>query len=238
MNEPEQAFPYKRPSDFIKNKYDYLFKLDSDVPLNILKLIFDKTISLVLIIFLGFPILIFLKILYLIEGLVKPSYAGPLIYYYYAVSQGKVFKKYKIRVIKPDCIDHLKAKEGKWEAYSSEWKTECRTFVGKFVKKFYLDEIPQLYSILKGDMSFVGPRPLSEIHYQRDLSQGNITRKYLRGGLLGLGHIMKGKAEFGDPIYEYIYLDYCFRKNILSLFILDLKIIFKGLIVVLKGKGL
>ncbi len=49
---------------------------------------------------------------------------------------------------------------------------------------------------------------------------------------------MKGKAEFGDPIYEYIYLDYCYRKNIFSLFILDIKIIFKGLIVVIKGKGL
>ena len=48
---------------------------------------------------------------------------------------------------------------------------------------------------------------------------------------------MKGKAEFGDPIYEYIYLDYCCLKYI-SLFILDIKIIFKGLIVVIKGKGL
>ena len=122
---------------------------------------------MVLIILLGFPILIFLKILYIIEGILIPANAGPLIYYYYAVSQGKVFKKYKIRVIKLGCIDHAKAEEGKWEAYSSEWKTECRTIMGKFVKKFYLDEIPQLYSILKGDMSIVGPRPLSELHYHR-----------------------------------------------------------------------
>ncbi len=138
MNEPEQAFPYKPPSDYIKNKYNHLFKLDSEIPLNILKLIFDKSISLVLIILLGFPILIFLKILYIIEGILIPANAGPLIYYYYAVSQGKVFKKYKIRVIKLGCIDHAKAEEGKWEAYSSEWKTECRTIMGKFVKNFIL----------------------------------------------------------------------------------------------------
>ena len=78
---------------------------------------------------------------------------------YNAVSQGKVFPKYKIRLIKTKYIEPEGAKRGDWIAYSAEWNEDSRTIVGAFVKKFYLDEIPQFWNILKGDMSLVGPRP-------------------------------------------------------------------------------
>ena len=87
-------------------------------------------------------------------------------------------------------------------------------------------------------MSIVGPRPLAILHYERDLKQGNISRKLLKGGLLGLGHIMKGKPDFGDPIYEYEYIHKYLSSTDLGLLILDLKIIYRGLVVVFKGKGL
>ena len=55
-------------------------------------------------------------------------------------------------------------------------------------------------------MSFVGPRPLSIIHYERDLAQGNVSRKLIKGGLLGFGHIHKGTSEMGNPQFEYEYI--------------------------------
>ena len=86
-------------------------------------------------------------------------------------------------------------------------------------------------------MSIVGPRPLSEVHYYRDIKQGNVTRKLLRGGLLGLGHIRKGTAEMGDPIFEYEYADAVLNNNSFKLIFLDLWIMYKGFLLILKGGG-
>jgi lipopolysaccharide/colanic/teichoic acid biosynthesis glycosyltransferase len=171
------------------------------------------------------------------EGLFIPENRGPLFFYYYAVSQGKVFKKYKIRLIKEKYIDKELQSQGDWHAFQKEWMPEARTYMGRFVKKFYLDEIPQFYNILKGDMSFVGPRPLAIHHYKRDLAQGNVPRSLIRGGLLGYGHVRKGTPEFGKPIYEYEYVYRYIHYSSFRLLMLDLYIIGKGILVVLKGGG-
>ena len=234
--EPKEAFPYMPPTEEVRLKYQHIFDLDKPLPSRFFKLLFDKVAAFFLLV-LASPILLLLKISYVIEGILVPENAGPMLFYYNAVSAGKIIPKYKIRLIKTKYIDLDGAKRHDWIAYSAEWNSDSRTIMGQIVKRFYLDELPQFWSVLIGDMSIVGPRPLSVIHYERDKAQGNVTRSLLRGGLLGLGHINKGTSEMGNSVYEYEYVDEYLKRSSLSLLKLDLWIVWRGIVIVLKGGG-
>lgn len=234
--EPKEAFPYKPPTDEVKLKYGYIFDLKEPLQQRFFKSLFDKVVALLALMFSA-PILLLLKIANLIEGWLIPENAGPMFFYYNAMSAGKLIPKYKIRLIKMKYIEPEGAKRHDWIAFSAEWTPDSRTHVGSFAKKFYLDELPQFYSVLKGDMSIVGPRPLSVLHYERDRAQGNVTRFLLRGGLLGLGHVNKGTPEMGNPVYEYEYVDQYLKRSSFGLLMLDLWIIWRGMVVIVKGGG-
>ena len=182
-------------------------------------------------------ILVLLKIAYVIEGLLIPENKGAMLFYYWGISGGKKIKKWKIRLIKTKYIEPVGAARHDWIAFSAEWTADSRTYVGAFVKKWYLDELPQFWSVVIGDMSIVGPRPLSVLHYDRDKAQGNVARSLLKGGLLGLGHINKGTTEMGNSVYEYEYVDEYLNRTSFGLLKLDCWIIWKGVLVILKGGG-
>jgi lipopolysaccharide/colanic/teichoic acid biosynthesis glycosyltransferase len=235
--EPKEAFPYKPPTEAIKAKYPHIFEIKQPLENRFFKLAFDKVMAALLLLAAA-PVLLLLKVAYLIEGWLIPENKGPMIFSYNAVSGGKVFAKYKIRLIKTKYIEPVGAKRGDWIAYSAEWTPDSRTHVGEFVKKFYLDELPQFYSVLRGDMSIVGPRPLAILHYERDKAQGNVARSLIKGGLVGLGHVNKGTPEMGNPVYEYEYVDQYIKRSSFGLLMLDLTIIWRGIRVILRAKGL
>ncbi|MFW6147952.1 MAG: hypothetical protein ACOC6B_06125 [Thermodesulfobacteriota bacterium] len=81
-------------------------------------------------------------------------------------------------------------------------------------------------------------RLLAVHHYEKDLREGNVTRSLIKGGLLGLGHIKKGTPEMGNPLYEFEYVNRYIHASSFGLLLLDLTIIFKGILVVFKAKGL
>lgn len=234
--EPKGAFPYQPPTEEIRWKYRHQFEMTEPLVPRFVKVAFEKVVAVIMLL-LTAPLLLLLKIAYLIEGWLIPENAGPMFFYYNAMSAGKVIPKYKLRLVKQKYIDPEGAKRHDWLAYSAEWTPDSRTYVGRFVKKFYLDELPQFYSVLRGDLSIVGPRPLSLLHYERDRAQGNVTRFLLQGGILGLGHVNKGTPEMGKPIYEYEYVDQYMKRSSLGLLMLDLWIIWRGLLVIMKGGG-
>lgn len=234
--EPKEAFPYKPPSQDILDKYRVIIEYDGRLPTRRVKRIFDIIVSVFFLIFV-IPILLFLKICYFIEGLIIRENSGNLLFFYWAISGGQLIKKWKLRIIKNSYIDVELSKKNDWLAYAAEWNDSSKTIMGGIVKSYYLDELPQFWSVLIGDMSIVGPRPLAQIHYERDVMQGNVIRGKLIGGILGLGHINKGTDEMGNPLYEYQYADHYLNASAWKLLKLDLWIIVKGIRVVMKGGG-
>jgi len=107
------------------------------------------------------------------------------------------------------------------------------TPIGKVLRKTSLDEIPQLWSIIKGDMALVGPRPA--LFNQEDLislrTQKGIHQ--LVPGITGWAQV-KGRDEL--PISEKVEMDYFYLKNRSPIF--DLKIIINTVFTVLKFKGI
>lgn len=106
------------------------------------------------------------------------------------------------------------------------------TRVGRFLRRTSLDELPQLFNVLKGEMSLVGPRPLiceeEEIHRKR-MEQGVYS---LRPGITGMAQI-SGRNLLGDD--EKLAGDSYYLQNIKMG--LDIKIIFRTLFKVAKGEG-
>ncbi len=107
------------------------------------------------------------------------------------------------------------------------------TPIGNFLRKTSLDEIPQLFSIIKGDMSFIGPRPA--LFNQTDLiakrKQEGID--FIRPGLTGYAQI-NGRDELSNE--QKVKYDKIYKENIS--FFMDIKIVFLSIYIVLSKDGI
>lgn len=186
----------------------------------LIKRILDFFLALVGLI-VGIPICILFGILIFLES------PGNVIFKQERVGKdGKIFILYKLRSM---CLDA--------EKNGQQWaqKNDSRILrVGKFIRKTRIDEIPQLFNILKGDMTFVGPRP--EIpkftvefneHYP-----GFINRVVVLPGLTGLAQI-KGGYDLNPKEKLEKDLEYIQNQSLL----LDLKIIFNTVTIIFTGAG-
>jgi lipopolysaccharide/colanic/teichoic acid biosynthesis glycosyltransferase len=235
-SEPPQAFPHVPPSSIVREKYGHLFH-HADPADRPSKNAFDLVVGFVALLATS-PLFLAIAIAHGILSMISPHERGPLMVSYKAVSKGKVFRKYKLRVVRRNHINASAALDNDWHAYAAEWDPSCRTLLGSFLKKFYLDELPQLVNVAAGQMSLVGPRPLALHHYERDFAQGNIQRRMIKAGLFGPSQALKGTTRYGQQDDEYDYLDAVLRMPAGQLLLYDVKLICLGLFRVAQGKGL
>lgn len=140
---------------------------------------------------------------------------------------GKPFKAYKFRTMRGA------PREG---AYAGEEANRV-TPLGRFLRRYRLDELPQFWNILKGDMNLIGPRPEQKVlaeAYAREIPLYPL-RHAVRPGLTGWAQVEQGYAEGKEETLVKLAYDLYYIKHLS--FWLDLRILFKTLWVLLTGFG-
>ena len=188
---------------------------------------FDIFASFLAIVLLSWLILICILVKWL-EDFHNPIYVSKRV-----GKNGKIFKFYKIRTMCPnaEAMKQRLIDEGLNEADGPAFKMKNDpriTKVGKVFRKLSLDELPQLFNILNGSMSVVGPRPPipSEVEQYTEYQRHRLD---VKGGLLCLWQIQKNRNAIGFDEWVRLDLEYIQKQSVW----LDLKIIFKGAFMVI-----
>jgi len=182
------------------------------------KRLFDLTVALVAAVFLALPIVI-------TALAVRLTSPGPVLYWSRRLGRNnRIFEMPKFRSMRidtPAVATHLLQNPEQW-----------LTPIGSFLRKFSLDELPQLWSILKGDMSFVGPRPA--LFNQNDLIFLRTEKGVheLVPGLTGWAQV-NGRDELPIPQKVQLDAEYLERRTLLF----DMKILWMTALKVLARNG-
>lgn len=191
---------------------------------------FDIVFSLLCIIVFTIPIL-FVMLLIVIDS---PG-ASPIYTQYRVGKNGRVFKFYKLRSMVPEADQMLDSllDQNEMEGPAFKISNDPRiTRVGRVIRKTCIDELPQLWNILKGDMSFVGPRPPlpREVEQYNDFQRNRLS---VVPGLTCYWQIQPNRNSLTFDKWLELDLKYIEERNVKT----DLMIIFKTVGAVLNMEG-
>ena len=185
--------------------------------------------SIIGLLFTGIAFLIFAPI-------IKLQSRGPVFYSQTRIGKnGRPFKIYKFRtmIVGADAMQSELMRQNEMEGHMFKMKDDPRIFgIGRFMRKFSIDELPQFFNVLKGEMSLVGTRPPTEEEFTK-YDPHHKARLSIKPGLTGMWQV-SGRNEIRD-FEEIVRLDTQYISN-WSLG-MDFRIICKTILVVLSGKG-
>jgi lipopolysaccharide/colanic/teichoic acid biosynthesis glycosyltransferase len=189
------------------------------------------------LILLTAPLFVAAGVAIVVDQIRRPDNRGPLFYREPRISRGREIQLLKFRVLRADVIKRL-AQSGA-RARPSEADPASLTNAGAWLKRWYLDELPQLFNVLRGDLSLVGPRPWPPEMVADQSTVGLDYRQHIIAGWTG-----PVQARKGDPTatsYAEIDLDYveaCRTLTPWRLVRLDLSILRTTVRTMIRGEGL
>ena len=121
--------------------------------------------------------------------------------------------------------------------YDDPIETNRITSLGRILRKLRIDELPQILNVIKGEMSFIGPRPDYFPHALEYLNniEGYRERHNVRPGITGLSQIRLGYVESLEATSKKVHIDNYYIQNVG--YIIELKIIFNTILIIIRGMG-
>ena len=212
---------------------------DRAVPYPWPKRLTDRLVPLVLLMLVS-PILVPVALAIALDQLLCPADRGPWLYWERRFSRGREFDVLKFRVLREDALGRMR-QEGREHTRPYEADGENLTWAGRHViKRWYLDEIPQLLNILKGDMSLVGPRPWPLEMVREQLDRGVTYRSLVLAGWTGPAQRQKTRLRSlrEAEALDLEYVEACRTKSAWALWRYDVAILSKTLRMTLRGQGM
>ena len=182
------------------------------------------------------PVLVVVLVAMALDLLVVPRDRGSFLYRETRISRGRTFSLLKFRTLRNDVLREMRAAGSHARLYEAD--PANLTWSGRRVlKPWYLDELPQLINVLRGDISLVGPRPWPPEMVERQAAEGLAYRNEVRAGLTGPAQITKGSGlRFADLDLRYVENLRTLRG--LALVRYDLGILWATVRVIVRGEGL
>jgi lipopolysaccharide/colanic/teichoic acid biosynthesis glycosyltransferase len=201
------------------------------------KRIFDIIVATTLIIIL-FPILILIMILIILENILTGELSTPIFYKEIRISEGRRFLMLKFNIFKQKMIEKMNKTGIFIHTKELEKDNFGLTKVGSILKKIYFDELPQLFNVLNGDLSLVGPRPVNLEVYKKLLERGVTTKSAIKAGITGNFQSHKGKTLKTDVELDQEYINFCKNNPAYKILLFDCKILLRTLAVIFEARGI